>query len=64
MADEAPATVYLHPTSETGKPGTLVFRARKGKQVVLSFGTNDPLYAERNGKPTYSDAYDAARRLA
>jgi hypothetical protein len=31
--------------------------------AVLSFATSDPLYRERNGKPAYLDAYDAAMRL-
>jgi hypothetical protein len=63
MADGTPATAYLHPHTETGIPGTFVFQSRAGKQVVLSFATNDPLHVTRNGKPTYLDAWDAAQRL-
>ena len=63
LGDGTAAMAYLHPRSETGIPGTFAFSSRTGKPVVLSFATNDPLFAERDGRPLYLDAYDVAAKL-
>ncbi len=62
--NDAPCYRYLHPRSQTGQPGVLLYRARNGVWRVCSHhGDYDPLAEidKKTGRPLAHDVFDLCR---